>query len=176
MFRVMICLTSALLVLATGCGPSPGSRDRDQPKADPTALAEGRKFRLDSEPAVSKSVIEVRKSAEDGAEVVVAGQVGGREDPFTGQASFLIADLSLKPTVGCECPWDFCEYKPKEVAAACLFVKFVDEEGNTLRWGAKEAFQLEGLSRVVVKGKVKRDKEGNVTVLASSIYVRPAQE
>lgn len=181
MIRTVLCLFLVGIVgLATGCGsngdPSPGPRDREQAttKADLAALAEGKKFVLASEPAGVKGVIDTRKYARDGDEVVVAGQVGGSTKPFTaGRASFLMVDPSLKPTEGCETPWDFCELTKKEVAAARLSVKFVDADGKTLKAGARELFGLVELSGVVVKGKVSRDDKDNVVVVASGIYVRP---
>jgi hypothetical protein len=180
--RPALCLTIAGLVfLAAGCGPNntpnnDAPRGGDQPtvKADPAARAEGKKYLLPSEPAKAQSIIEVRKGAKDGDEVVVAGQVGGSGKPFTeGRASFLLVDASLKPTEGCECPWDFCEYEKKELAAARLNVKLVDAEGKTLKTGAREMFGIKELSQVVVKGKVSRDDKDNVVVVASGVFVRP---
>lgn len=177
MFRLTFCLT---LVALSGCGgliPDPEKNPDPQPKAAPSVLAEGKKLVLASEPAGAKGVLAIRKDAKDGDEVVVAGQVGGSTKPFTeGRASFLIVDPSLKPTEGCETPWDFCELSKKEVAAARLNVKFVDAEGKTLEGGARELFGLKELSGVVVKGKLSRDDKGNVIVVASGLFVRPEQK
>src|SRR4051812_42869132 len=126
MIRNAPCLTFAGLVfLAAGCGPgnttnndAPRGGDQPQAKTDPAAQAEGKKYLLASEPAKVKSIIEVRKGAKDGDEVVVAGQVGGSDKPFTeGRASFLLVDESLKAESTCDCPWDFCELPKKELAA-----------------------------------------------------------
>src|SRR4051794_2358876 len=113
---------AALVALAAGCGPSggpsPAPKTVGQPQvnSDLEALAEGKKFVLASEPAGGKGVIDIRKDAKDGDEVIVAGQVGGSSKPFTeGRASFLLVDPSLKPTAECDCPWDFCEIPKKEL-------------------------------------------------------------
>jgi hypothetical protein len=119
-------------------------------------------------------VIAVRKEAKDGDEVVVAGRVGGDEKPFTeGRAMFLIVDPSLKPTVECECPWDYCEYTKKDLAAARVLVKFVGGDGKTLQSEARKLFGIKELSTVVVKGKVQRDDKDNVVVVAERLFVRP---
>lgn len=173
MFRFAQCLALAgLVALAAGCGPTGGNSS--ETRNDPAARSEAEQYLLTSEPAGVKGVIDVRKYAKDGDEVVVAGQVGGSTKPFTqGRASFLIVDPSLKATEGCDTPWDFCEMPNKEVAAARLSVKFVDQGGKTLQAGAREMFGIKELSGVVVKGKVSRDDKDNVVVVASGIYVRP---
>ena len=137
--RPALCLALAgLVALAAGCGTggttntNNGDAPRgDQPraKAGPAARAEGKKYLLDSEPAKPQGIIDVRKSAKDGDEVVVAGQVGGSDKPFTeGRAGFLLVDASLKAESTCDCPWDFCELPKKELSAARLSVKLVDAE------------------------------------------------
>ena len=182
--RPTLCLAFAgLLALAAGCGQAGNTntnndapRGGDQPRAkdDPAARAEGKKYLLDSEPARPQSIIDVRKAAKDGDEVVVAGQVGGSDRPFTeGRASFLLVDASLKAESTCDCPWDFCELPKKELAAARLSVKLVDADGKTVKHGAREMFGIKELSQVVVKGKVSRDDKDNVAVVASGVYVRP---
>ncbi|MGL4554953.1 MAG: hypothetical protein ACRC33_27615 [Gemmataceae bacterium] len=173
MYRCICCLT--LVALAAGCGT-----DTAPPvakKATAPVPADANKLVLASEPAGVKGVIDVRKDAKDGDEVVVAGQIGGAAKPFTeGRASFLMVDPSLVPTEGCETPWDFCEMEKKAVAAARLSVKFVDADGKTLHSGAKELFGVKELSGVVVKGKVSRDDKDNVVVVASGIHVRPEKK
>lgn len=182
MIRRTLCLTFAagLVALAAGCGqggndsPAPQGGDQAKTKSDPAARAEGKKFLLAAEPAGAKGVIDTRKYAKDGDEVTVSGQVGGSTKPFTeGRASFLIVDPSLKVTEGCDTPWDFCELPKKEVAAARLSVKLVDAEGKTLKAGAREMFGIKELSQVVVKGKVSRDDQDNVIVVATGVHVRP---
>jgi hypothetical protein len=160
---------AALLVV--GCGVS----HTDTIPGNPTTIAsEAKKFVVEKDPDGAKGVIEVRKGAKDGEEVTVVGRVGGHAKPFTeGRSMFMIADTSLKPTEGCETPWDFCEYPKKEVAEARLSVKFVDDEGKTLQAGAREVFGLKELSTVVVTGKVQRDDKGNVVIVGKNLFVRP---
>jgi hypothetical protein len=162
-------LVPALVVFIAGCtnnGPH-----NHAPSA--AASVDAGPYRLAAEPAAARGVSEVRQSAQDGDEVVVVGRVGGSAKPLTdGRASFLMVDPSLKPTEGCECPWDFCEYSKEELLAATVAVKVVDDQGRSLPAGARELFGLKELSTVVVKGKARRDDKGNLTVLASGLYVR----
>lgn len=169
-----------MLMLLAGCGPNdptierPGDRqDGSADKADPAALAAGKGYVLPTEPAASKGVIDVRKLAKDGDEVVVVGRVGGSSKPFTeGRAAFLLVDASFTPG-DCECPWDYCETDRKELVAGRLSVKFVGADGKTVVNGARGMFGIKELSTVVVRGKVQRDDKDNVIVVASGIFVRP---
>ena len=94
------------------CG-SPSSRGAlsaattSTPPLDETAPAavDATPYKLAAEPAGAKGVIDVRKDAKDGDEVVVVGRVGGAAKPFTeGRATFLIVDPSLKPADGVRVP------------------------------------------------------------------------
>lgn len=165
-----------LVVLAAGCGAA----DRGGKGGEAVALtpsADGKKYLLDSEPAGAKGVIEVRKDARDGEDVIVVGRVGGTEKPFTeGRALFLIVDPSLKPATECDCPWDYCESPKQELIAARVSVKFVDDSGKTLPAGARELFGIKELTTVVVKGKASRDERNNVSIVASNLYVRPEKQ
>jgi hypothetical protein len=59
---------------------------------------------------------------------------------------------------------------PKET----LFVTIVDEKtGQTLKQDAREQLKLHELQTVVVQGKARRDKNGNVSIAASKVFVRP---
>lgn len=165
------------MILVVAFGAAAGCNQATIPEGNSqgsvTAQAEGKKFLLDKEPAGVKGVIEIRKEAKDGDEVVLVGRVGGSAKPFTeGRASFLVVDYSLKPTAECDSPWDFCELPNKEVAAARVNVKFVDGDGKTIQTGARELFGIKELSTVVVKGKVSRDDKDNVNVVATSIFIR----
>ena len=52
-------------------------------------------------------------------------------------------------------------------------VKVVDENGQLVKAGAKALLHVMELSTVVVSGKAQRDDAGNLTVLATGVYVRP---
>src|SRR4051794_39087610 len=113
MVRRSLCVLAALAVGLAGCtppGPNGAPSGGGKREVDPAVASRARALVLAAEPAGAKGVIEVRKSAKDGDEVVVVGRVGGSVRPFTeGRSSFLIMDPSLPPTETCSTPWDYCE-------------------------------------------------------------------
>ncbi len=52
-------------------------------------------------------------------------------------------------------------------------VKIADEQGKALPVGARELLGVKELDTVVVRGRAKRDEQGNLTVLAEGIFRRP---
>ena len=142
---------------------------------DPSA--EGQKFVLSSEPGEVQTVIDVRKSAKDDDEVVLVGKIGGSENPWIeGRAIFTLVDESLKscdqiPGDNCPVPWDYCCATDKLKDASAL-IKFVDENGQPIKTDARELLGVRELTQVVIKGKAKRDDDGNLTVLASGVFVK----
>ena len=164
--------------LLVGCGQTsstPGPVTKSvAPKID------GTKFVLAEEPADAKTVDEVREVAKDGDEVVIVGRIGGDRDPWVAdRAAFLIIDPSRIPCSertgdSCKTPWDYC--CETDLAKSKATIKFVDEAGKTLANDARQLLNVKELQTVVVKGQAKRDEAGNLTVLASGLFVRPAGE
>ena len=62
---------------------------------------------------------------------------------------------------------------PARAAARQLLVKIVDDKGGSYKLDAKNDLGLKELQTLVVSGKAKRDDNGNLTVLARAVYVRP---
>src|SRR5262245_22578280 len=95
--RSLSCLALAAAVFVVGC--SPPATQSDQPPVTTSAAepdAAGKKYLLDREPAGTKGVIDVRRAAKDGDEVVVVGKIGGQVDPwYARQAGFTIVDPSI---------------------------------------------------------------------------------
>jgi hypothetical protein len=165
--------------LAVGCsqngGPA-GGHGKGGGKTDPAAAAEGKKYLLEVEPAGARGVLETRKQAKDGDEVVMVGRIAGSAKPFVeGRASFSVTDLSIKPCPdgeGCPTPWDCCCVPREELLPAMAQVRFASGDGKTLGVGAKDLLGLKELSVVVVKGKASRDEKGNLSVVADGLHVR----
>lgn len=131
---------------------------------------------LKKEPKGALDVLALRKEAKDQQDVVVVGRIGGRVNPWIkGAAVFPIVDRTLKPCNeipgdACKTPWDYC--CEADVPKATVLVMFVDEKGKVIKQDPRELFHVKELSTVVVQGKAKRDKAGNVTVLATKLHVR----
>ncbi|PQO41963.1 hypothetical protein C5Y97_02655 [Blastopirellula marina] len=132
---------------------------------------------LSESPSNPQDVIAAKESAEDTNEVTLVGRIGGSHDPWIeGRAIFTIVDSSLQscdkiPGDSCPTPWDYCCRTDKLPTASAL-VKVVDENGEPIQSDARDLLGVRELTEVVVQGKAKRDEGGNLTVLASGIYVK----
>ncbi|MEW4488931.1 hypothetical protein AB1L42_12665 [Thalassoglobus sp. JC818] len=186
-------LTSyAIVVFSVGCSGQPGTEsgsttahDHEHHHGDGPAKIEapvnpseaGEQYVLTEEPADALNVIEARESTEADSEIVVFGQIGGSHEPFVdGRAMFTVVDDSLEscneiPGDSCPTPWDYCCETPKLKGATAL-VKVVDANGEPVKTDARELLGVRELTSVIVKGNAQRDDAGNLTILASSIYVK----
>ena len=119
----------------------------------------------------------MRTTAKDGDSVVIVGRIGGSENPWiAGRVAFSIVDLSLKacsdiPGDQCEIPWDYC-CETHKLPTSLALIKLVDTNGDLVKADARELLKVKELSTVIVNGKAQRDDAGNLTVLASSVYVK----
>ena len=163
------------LALVSGCGSQsakPTTADR------PAATLAGEKYLLTSEPADAKSILQVREESQDGDAVVLVGRIGGDVNPWVeGRAAFSLVDLSAKacsdiPGDNCPTPWDYCCETNKLVKGRVL-IKVVDDAGKPLATDARPLLGVKELDTLVVRGKAQKDAAGNLTILASQIFVRP---
>jgi hypothetical protein len=163
------------MVIAAGCQQSTDPSTNNNPVSDGSVETN---YLLADEPDGAKSVMDLKQNAKDGDDVLIVGRVGGDKKPFLeGLAGFTIVDTSLKscadiPGDTCPTPWDYCCEDPTEVKRGKALVKIVDAGGNTVKKDARELIGVSLLQTVVVRGKAKRDDEGNLTVLASAVHVR----
>ncbi|WP_254512841.1 hypothetical protein [Anatilimnocola floriformis] len=168
---VMLGLLSFVSVLV-GCGGGAPA-----PAASSGPSAEGAKYVLAAEPGDAKGVKELKADAKDGDDIVIEGRIGGDEKPWVeGQAAFMIVDKSLKPCNekdddDCKTPWDYC-CDTDQLPSCKALVKIIDSEGKTVASDAKKLLGVKELTTVVLKGKAKKDEAGNLTVLASGVFVR----
>lgn len=174
---LLVFLVSVLLTL-TGCSPdATTSQAPERANANPMGIVGASKVLLAAEPEAAHDVIEVRETVSDGDDVVIVGRIGGSGNPWIeGRAVFSIVDGSLKacsdiPGDECPQPWDYC-CETSMLPTATALVKVVDEKGDLLKVDAKQLLDVKELSTVVVKGKAQRDKAGNLTVLASGVFVK----
>jgi hypothetical protein len=165
-------LLFAAMMLLFGCG-----QPQDNSSSSPENRTSGDGYVLASEPEDAQSVIDVRENAQDRQAVVVVGRIGGRENPWVeGRAAFSIVDLSLKACSDkehddCQTPWDYC-CETDLLPEATVLVKVIDDSGNLVERDSRELLQVRELQTVVVEGAAKRDEAGNLTVLASGVFVR----
>lgn len=161
---------SAALVVSLGCNSQVAEKPGD------TAAVAGANYLLAAEPDGAQDIISVRNTAADGDDVLVIGRIGGAENPWVeGRAAFTIVDRSLQacsdiPGDGCPVPWDYCCETDKLPTSTAL-VKVVDADGQPVAADARKLLNVKELSSVVVQGKAQRDDAGNLTVLATGIYV-----
>ncbi len=140
-----------------------------------SAADAGDAYKLDEPPKDAQDVVAVRKEAKDKQDVVVVGRIGGRPNPWIkGAAAFSIVDRSLKPCNEiegdtCKTPWDYC--CESNLPQATVLVMFMDEEGKIVKQDARELLGVKELDTLTIVGKAKRDKAGNVTVMASKVFV-----
>jgi hypothetical protein len=150
-----------------------------QPAAPQAAAsAEGEKFLLAEEPAGAADVRDAREKAQDNEDVVVVGRIGGSENPWVaGRAAFSIVDRSLlacsdREGDNCPYPWDYC-CETDKLPTSTAMVKVVDDNGTLVAADARELLGVKELQTVVVRGKAQLDEAGNLTVLASGLYIKP---
>lgn len=168
---------AVILALQVAAGCSRPSPQGGAPAQGPAAPAPS-EYLLSAEPPGARDVADVRKSARADEAVVVVGRVGGEVNPWVeGKAAFLIADTSLVPCNAragdnCPTPWDYC-CDNDVLKDSRLMVKLVDRDGQSLPADARTLLGLKELQTVVVRGRAERDESGNVTILASGLFVRP---
>ena len=167
---LMLIVTVAL----AGCGDT--SNLPPLPEFRPT-LAPDEGFVATAEPPGAVGVIALRNDAKDGQEVVVVGRIGGSGQPIVkGRAAFTIVDLSLEPCCLEDEPWTFCCTAKDELAKGTVLVRFTDEHGKTLARDARGLLGIKEMQTVVVRGKARRDADGNLTVEAVELFVRPQND
>lgn len=149
-----------------GCG---GSSDAALGERRPAA-AHGADVLLTEEPDGATGVIELLEHAEDNEQVVLLGRIGGAASPWIeGRAAFLVVDATVQL---CDEGEGVCPCCQDKVDGATALVKLVDDRGRVYKQDARQLLNVQEDALVVVPGAVKRDDAGNLTVLASGVYVR----
>jgi hypothetical protein len=162
----------AITVGAVGCQ----SKDSTSPTASSGQSASP--YLVGSEPEGAMPVGQARDQTQDGEEVTLVGRIGGSTKPFVdGLAAFTIVDLKVPYCAdeeGCPTPWDYC-CQTDAVKVNIATIKIVDDSGKPIAQSARDLLKTKELSTVVVKGKAKRDDQGNLTVAANQVYVREGE-
>jgi hypothetical protein len=137
---------------------------------------EASKYMLDDEPDGVQHVIAAREAVKNDDEIVILGRIGGESPWIENRAAFTIVDPSVEacsdiPGDDCPTPWDYC-CRTDQLPQASALVVLVDQDDAPVPADARALLDVKELSTVVVKGKAKRDENGNLTVLARGVYVK----
>lgn len=163
-----------MLTICIGCGTS----DVGETTAAPKPNANGKPFVATAEPANAVPVGTARETVESEQEVTLVGIIGGSTEPFVdGLAAFTIVDPKVpwcSEDEGCPTPWDYC-CTQDQVKDNIATVKVVDESGSPVAGDARQLLGVRELSTVVVQGTATRDDQGNLTVDATRVFVRPVE-
>jgi hypothetical protein len=169
---VAILALGVLTMVAVGCQkPAASSAAKSSEAAS--------EYLLKTEPAGAQEIIAVRANAKNDEEVTLVGRIGGDTNPWVeGRAAFSLVDNSLKscsdiPGDACEKPWDYCCESGETLAASRVLVKIVDKQGKLVATDARKLLGVKELQTLVVHGKAQRDDKGNLTVLATGVFVKP---
>jgi hypothetical protein len=161
-----------VVVVALGCQP------KSADTGNVSTASAGSSFLASSEPTGAIPVGEAREKTEDGQEVTLVGRIGGSSKPFVeGLAAFTIVDPKVPfcaPDEGCPTPWDYC-CQTDSVKSNIATVKLISAEGALVNKSARELLNVKELTTVVVQGRAKRDDQGNLTVSANQVFVRPGE-
>ena len=178
-FKLMcVGLGLCLCVIVLGC--KDGSEVMTARPSEPNAnmAAQATKYTAESEPEGAIPVGEAREKSVDGQDVTLVGIIGGSSNPFVaGLAAFTVVDPKVEYCAaeeGCKTPWDYC-CTQDQVKDNIATVKIVDDAGKPVMHDAREFLQVKELSTVVVQGKAKRDEQGNLTIAANKVFVRPGK-
>ncbi|MFK8114079.1 MAG: hypothetical protein AB8B91_17890 [Rubripirellula sp.] len=161
-----------MLAILVGCSDADVPQGLESTSSAPTDS----RYVAASEPANAMPVGEARESVKDEETVTLVGTIGGSREPFVdGLAAFTIVDPKVpycSPDEGCPTPWDYC-CTQNQVKDNIATVKVVDDSGSPVSGDARQLLGVKELSTVVVEGKAKRDEQGNLTVAATRVFVKP---
>ena len=162
-----------VFAFAAGCNNSPVVQESEKAGASATS-----QYLAAVEPEGALPVGEARKSVKDDQAVTLVGIIGGSSEPFVdGLAAFTIVDPKVpycSADEGCPTPWDYC-CTQDQVKGNIATVKIVDDAGKPVAADARKMLNVKELSTVVVQGTANRDDQGNLTVAASKVFVRPSK-
>jgi hypothetical protein len=168
---IMVWGASAFVI---GCGRAPDAGSQSGTLITPI---DGARYRLAEEPEDAIGVIDARESARDGAPLTVVGRIGGTVSPWVnGRAAFTLLDASLVLVAegadtgdGEICTGDCCA---AERAHATMLVKFLDDNSRVLEVDSRQLLGIAENDMVVVCGKAKKDRNGNLALVADAVFVR----
>ncbi len=130
---------------------------------------------LDAPTTATVGVIAAKEKVKDGDRIVVEGRV---KDFVNGQAVFTLADKAMKSCKDngedCPTPWDFCCETKETITKNTATVILVGPAGGkkAVKEDLKGVKGLDNLVAVAVSGIARKDKAGNLMVLADRNHVQ----
>ena len=176
MTRVSIGMYVLSLCVAAGCSQSGDHEHVNSatPTAARPAVPPDPAFLLTEPPADVLPVGEAVEKTKNDDMVSIEGRIGGSEAPFVdGMAAFTIVDPEVHwcaDDEGCPTPWDYC-CNTDQLKGNMALVKIVGADGQPVTKDARDLVGVKELSLVIVEGKVVRDDQGNLTLLAEKVSV-----
>ncbi|MCH2148697.1 MAG: hypothetical protein MK095_04625 [Phycisphaerales bacterium] len=175
MMRLLMTCTVLTAALLAGCE----SKAPEQAAAPAAAVTIPTSTFMSERPTDVSDLLEVKKNAKVGDNVVFLARVGGRVKPFVKtQAIFVVADPSLKSCElmadddHCSVPWDYCCEDGALLRDGMATICIRGEDGRPLKVNAQGAGGLEAAKFVVIEGIVNDlNDEGVFIVDANSIWV-----
>lgn len=175
MIRTIMTITICCIALS-GCKDSSGE---SAPVETTTKATIPSSSFTTSRPGEARDLIEIKKTAMTGDDVVFLARVGGKSKTFMdSRAIFVAADPSL---ISCELmgeedhcpiPEDYCCEDPQMMKAGLATIQFVDADGKPIGTSAMGVGGLEPLKYVVINGTVRdRNDDGLFIVDANSVWV-----
>jgi hypothetical protein len=163
------CAWAVAFLALLGCGKV----DAPSTSVGATRASLDRRFSLSEEPEGAVDVTELRETAKDGDILVVVGSIGGGIDPWVkDRAAFVLVDACALTPCDESCCDEQCNCRASELADSTVVVKFLDSKGKVIETDARELLGVRALDTVVVRGKAKRDKAGNLAMIAEGLYIR----
>ena len=168
---VLVSLLLSMTPALAGCGGSSTPADDASAQASATATS----WLLADMPAGAVPVVEAKRTAREGDQVVVRGRIGGRSDPLSHDVAVFVMMDPVLPSCRdrggpCKKPWDYCCETPETITANSATVQLY---GDTK---APMAIDLGGhgfepLDEVVVVGTVApRPNEAILVIHARKIH------
>lgn len=159
MIRVIsMVVVAGCVALLGGCGESGSSEGGVSPVS----------WMVPGEPADAVSVSHAKANAQEGAEIVVRGRIGGRKDPLSPRSPvFTIIDMGLSSCAGCD---DNCSVPAETLRENMATVQIVDADGRPVSDNPIAA-GLRAEDEVVIVGRVAPASGGDtLVILASRIH------
>ena len=168
----------AITVLFSSCGGGK-TEPEETASVDLNPVIEG--VFDETEPESPITVVEARKSAQPGDEIIVIGKVSGAMSPFTeGFATFVLADQALEtcdlvPGDLCETPWDACCVEPSVIQNMRMSIQILGEDGRPVMQSLRGVRGMKELDTLVVSGTVAEGSTADNLILnATGIFQKPS--